>query len=138
MTAEVIPLWRSVAGGALIGTAAAVLILGNGRVAGVSGILDAATRGHWGEQGWRVVFLLGLLLPALLTGPGPVSWPGSLPRVALAGVLVGIGTRLGSGCTSGHGVCGIANLSLRSCVATGTFVAVAMITVAILRATHRL
>jgi hypothetical protein len=137
MTAEVIPLWRSVAGGALIGAAAAVLILFNGRVAGVSGILDAAVRGHWGEQGWRVFFLMGLPLPALLAGTGPVSWPGPLARLAAAGVLVGIGTRLGSGCTSGHGVCGIANLSVRSCVATATFVIIAMITVALLHLSHQ-
>jgi len=138
MTAEVIPLWRSVTGGALIGAAAAVLILFNGRVAGVSGILDGAARGRWGEQWWRVFFLLGLLLPALLVGTGPVNWPGPLARVATAGVLVGVGTRLGSGCTSGHGVCGIANLSLRSGVATGTFVIIAMITVAVLRLSHQL
>jgi len=131
MSLEVIPLWRSVAGGGLIGAAAAVLILFNGRVAGVSGILDEAVRGRFGEQAWQLLFLLGLLLPALIAGTGPVSWSGSLPRIAVAGVLVGLGTRLGSGCTSGHGVCGIANLSLRSLVATLTFMAIAMSTVAL-------
>jgi len=129
MSLAAIPLWRSIAGGALIGSAAAVLILFNGRVAGVSGILDEAINGRFGEQGWRVLFLSGLLLPALIAGTGPVSWPGSVGRLVVAGALVGIGTRLGSGCTSGHGVCGIANLSPRSLIATLTFVAIAMITV---------
>ncbi len=133
MTPETIPLWRSIAGGALIGAAAAALILLNGRIAGVSGILDSAVRGQGGEQGWRVAFLAGLILPALVVGTGPVDWAGGPVRLALAGLLVGIGTRLGSGCTSGHGVCGIANLSLRSLAATSTFVAIAMATVALLR-----
>jgi len=131
MSAECIPLWRSLAGGALIGAAAAVLILGNGRVAGVSGILARTLQLDFGHQAWRVLFLLGLLAPAMFLGSGPVSWSASVPWLATAGVLVGFGTRLGNGCTSGHGVCGIANLSLRSLVATATFIAVAMLTVAL-------
>jgi uncharacterized protein len=129
MAAEVIPLWRSISGGALIGAAAGSLMLLNGRVAGVSGILDEVLHANFGEQVLRVLFLIGLLLPALLVGTGTISWPTSAPWLAAAGLLVGFGTRLGSGCPSGHGVCGIANLSLRSLVATVTFILVAMITV---------
>jgi uncharacterized membrane protein YedE/YeeE len=134
MTAEVIPLWRSVAGGALIGVAAASLILFNGRVAGVSGILDELVHGRAGQHGWRLLFVIGLILPAVLLGTGTVSWSLSAPWLVISGVLVGLGTRLGSGCTSGHGVCGIANLSVRSLVATLTFIAVAIITVIARRA----
>lgn len=128
-----IPVWHSLAGGALIGAAAALLRLLNGRVAGISGILDAAARADVGRQAWRVAFLAGLLLPALLAGTGPVAWAGGWPRLAAAGLLVGAGTRLGSGCTSGHGVCGIANFSVRSLVATLTFVGVAALVVFLLR-----
>ena len=131
MSAELIPLWKSLCGGALIGAAAALLLLLNGRAAGVSGILDGVVDGEPDKQGWRALFLIGLVLPAALAGPGPVSWSLSAPWLAIAGVLVGFGTRLGSGCTSGHGVCGIANLSLRSLVATLTFIGTAMLTVAV-------
>jgi len=130
MSAGAIPLWHSLAGGALIGAAAVALILLNGEVAGVSGILDRALHRSFGEQSWRLAFLLGLVLPAVLVGPGPISWQASAPSLAAAGLLVGFGTRLGSGCTSGHGVCGIANLSLRSLGATLTFIGTAMLTVA--------
>jgi uncharacterized membrane protein YedE/YeeE len=130
MSAGSIPLWQSVAGGSLIGAAAAILILFSGEIAGVSGILDRALHRSFGEQSWRLAFLLGLVLPAVLLGPGPIGWQASAPWLAVAGLLVGFGTRLGSGCTSGHGVCGIANLSLRSLVATLTFIGTAMLTVA--------
>jgi uncharacterized membrane protein YedE/YeeE len=124
-----IPLWRSVAGGALIGAAAAVLILSNGRIAGVSGILDRVLHGTIGPGGWRIGFLVGLLVPGLILGSGhPVYISGPLSLVG-AGLLVGYGTRTGSGCTSGHGVCGAANLSPRSAIATLIFIGVAMVTV---------
>lgn len=128
-----IPVWQSLVGGALIGAGAAVLLLFDAQVAGISGILDRILHGALGEQAWRAAFLVGLLLPAAILGTGLVSWQASPGVLALAGVLVGFGTRVGSGCTSGHGVCGAANLSPRSAVATVTFIAVAVVTVAVLR-----
>ena len=130
MAGEVIPVWRSVAGGALIGAAAGLLMLVSGRVAGISGIVARSLQASFGKQAWRPVFLLGLVLPALFLGVGPVDWSASSSVLATAGVLVGFGTRLANGCTSGHGVCGLANLSPRSLLATATFVAVAIVTVA--------
>jgi hypothetical protein len=124
-----IPIWRSIAGGALIGGGAAVLILHNGRIAGISGILDHALHGAFGPRGWRIAFLLGLLIPGLILGPGDPSFRADAWTLAAAGLLVGYGTRTGSGCTSGHVVCGIGNLSPRSLVATLTFISVAMTTV---------
>jgi uncharacterized membrane protein YedE/YeeE len=124
-----IPLWRSLAGGALIGAGAAVLIVANGRVAGISGILDRLLHGAWGPGSWRSGFLAGLVIPGLILGSGnPVFVSGAWTLVA-AGLLVGYGTRIGSGCTSGHGVCGMANLSPRSAIATLVFIGVAMVTV---------
>jgi uncharacterized protein len=124
-----IPLSRSLAGGALIGAAAALLILSNGRIAGISGILDRVLHGAYGAGRWRLGFLTGVLIPGLILGSGdPVYVSGPLTLVA-AGLLVGYGTRTGSGCTSGHGVCGTANLSLRSTIATLVFIGVAMVTV---------
>jgi uncharacterized membrane protein YedE/YeeE len=111
----------------MIGIAASILLFANGRVAGVSGLVGGLVSPVRGEVRWRVVMLVGLLaggLVASLLLPGTVtSSPRSLPVVALAGVLVGIGTRIGNGCTSGHGVCGISRLSPRSLVATLTFMA---------------
>jgi uncharacterized protein len=135
MSVEQIPVWQSVLGGALIGAGAAVLVRFNGRVAGISGILGSLLQRDAGPGGWRIAFLCGLLLPALLLGPGVdrLDAPGLL--LAAAGLLVGVGTRLGSGCTSGHGVCGIANLSARSLTATVIFMAAAMVTVFLAR--HR-
>jgi uncharacterized protein len=133
MGPEQIPTSQSVLGGALIGAGAAVLILFNGRVAGISGILGRVLHGDPGPGGWRIAFLSGLLLPALLLGPGVDGLQAPWPLLATAGLLVGFGTRLGSGCTSGHGVCGIANLSPRSLVATGVFIGVAVLTVFLVR-----
>jgi uncharacterized membrane protein YedE/YeeE len=130
----VIPIWRSLSGGALIGAGAAVLLLGNGEIAGVSGILSRVLHRGFGEQAWRVTFLAGLIIPAFIVGTGPVNWQGPVGLLAGAGLLVGFGTRLGSGCTSGHGVCGLANLSVRSLAATATFMLVAGLTVAVSRA----
>jgi uncharacterized protein len=130
MTAD---LWSSLWGGVLIGAGAAALLLLNGKIAGISGIADNAVRGLFGEQGWRFAFLLGLVIPALIFGLGPIEFAQGLPLLAVSGFLVGFGTRLGSGCTSGHGVCGLANLSPRSLVATLTFMAVAAATVYLVR-----
>jgi uncharacterized membrane protein YedE/YeeE len=117
------------AGGMLIGAGAVVLLLLNGKIAGISGILDNAVRGLVGPQAWRLAFLLGLILPAAVFGLGPIRMSPNLGLLAASGLLVGFGTRLGSGCTSGHGVCGLANLSPRSAVATLTFMSIAAATV---------
>jgi len=125
--------WRALAGGALIGVGSATLLLLNGRIAGVSGILGKVIRATAGEQGWRIAFLLGLIVPALIFGAGSPLLPGDWRWAAAAGLLVGIGTQLGSGCTSGHGVCGLANLSSRSLVATLVFMGAAVVTVFVVR-----
>lgn len=117
-------------GGLLIGASASLLWLGSGRVAGISGILAGALRGDFGERRWRLLFLAGLLggglLLALLQPRALGTAPAPLPVLAAAGLLVGFGARLGNGCTSGHGVCGVARLSRRSLVATLTFFGVAI------------
>ncbi len=126
-------------GGALIGLGAVLLMIGAGRVAGISGIagglLPPADHHGWG---WRVAFLAGLMAgPALAgwwLGSDPIGVPHApLPVLVAAGLLVGLGTGLGRGCTSGHGVCGLARLSPRSAVATGVFMAVAIVTVFLVR-----
>ena len=123
-------------GGVLIGLAAVLLMLLNGRIAGVSGILGEALAGE--GRPWRLAFLAGLVAAPLLLGafgdplPAP-RMPASFTIVVAAGLLVGFGTRLGGGCTSGHGVCGVARLSPRSLLATAIFMATAMMVVAIMR-----
>lgn len=124
-------------GGALIGLAAILLMLLTGRIAGVAGILGDLIEFTPGARAWRLAFLLGLVAgPLVVAAAGgslrPPAMPG-WPVVVLAGLLVGFGARLGSGCTSGHGICGIARLSPRSIAATATFVAVAILVVAITR-----
>ena len=121
-------------GGLLIGLAAALLLLSNGRISGISGIVGGLLAPRSRDVGWRVVFVVGLVLGALAYalatgGAIPVSMQASLPVLVVAGLLVGFGTRLGSGCTSGHGLCGIARLSKRSIVATSVFFGVAILTV---------
>jgi uncharacterized membrane protein YedE/YeeE len=124
-------------GGALIGLAAVLLMLLNGRIAGVSGILGSALVRER-DSGWRVAFLAGLIAAPLLMGalgdplPAP-RLPASWAVVIAGGLLVGFGTRLGGGCTSGHGVCGMARLSPRSIAATCMFMATAMVVVAVMR-----
>lgn len=113
-------------GGALIGVAASIMLLLNGRITGISGVLGDLLRPRPGEVGWRVTFIAGLvaggfLLLAWLPGTFEAHPDRSMGAVALAGVLVGFGTRMGNGCTSGHGVCGIPRGSARSIVATITF-----------------
>ena len=130
--------WNSLAGGMLIGLAAALLILINGRIAGISGIVgNMLSKSAAGERSWRLLFLAGLLA-------APWLWRVALPMPAVqvdtgmallvaAGLLVGFGTRLGSGCTSGHGVCGVSRGSLRSLVATLLFMGAGFATVFLLR-----
>jgi uncharacterized membrane protein YedE/YeeE len=119
--------WLSLAGGLLIGLAAALLLLFNGRIAGISGIVGGLLRPARGDVAWRAAFIAGLVA-------APLAWlgVGALPRLhvaastpvlVVAGLLVGVGTRYAGGCTSGHGVCGLSRGSLRSLAATATFMA---------------
>ena len=128
----------ALAGGALIGLAVSLFLLLSGRVAGISGVIAGLLSPKPGDVAWRVAFIAGLLFvgavaalaaPELVTASsarGPVA-------MAVAGLIVGYGTRLGNGCTSGHGVCGISRLSVRSMVATATFISTGIITVTIIR-----
>ena len=132
--------WASLAGGVLLGIASAVFILANGRILGISGILGGLLRPKTGDTGWRIAFLLGMLAaPVTLQWLAPVGFlsapriEASVAAVVVAGLLVGYGTRLGSGCTSGHGVCGLSRLSPRSLVATGTFMAAGFAIVYVIR-----
>ncbi len=131
--------WLSaLAGGIMIGLAATLLLAGSGRIAGISGILGEVLERPRGDTLWRWLFLAGLLTGAAAhqwLEPAAVDARIGFPVWALlaAGLLVGIGTRMGSGCTSGHGVCGLARLSTRSIVATAVFVVVAMIVVWLVR-----
>ena len=118
----------ALAGGLLIGASVAALWILNGRAAGISGIVGDVLQPKLGDQGWRIWFLAGLLIGGLILGraaPGWFAWdaPHSVVLMAAAGVLVGFGTRLGHGCTSGHGLCGISRLSRRSILATVVFMA---------------
>jgi uncharacterized protein len=120
--------WASLSGGILLGVASALFILVNGRVLGISGILGGLLAPKSGDAGWRIAFLLGMLAAplvyGLLTPAGFVKAPtidAGFATVVAAGLLVGLGTRFGSGCTSGHGVCGLSRLSPRSLVATLAF-----------------
>jgi uncharacterized membrane protein YedE/YeeE len=129
--------WASLAGGVLIGLAAALLVLFNGRIAGISGILGGLLEWPRGDLAWRIAFLLGLIgAPAIYAAFAPLPAvqvdAGSATLVA-AGLLVGLGTRYGSGCTSGHGVCGLSRLSPRSLVATAAFMAAGFATVFFVR-----
>jgi len=125
-------------GGGLIGLSAVLLMLFNGRIAGITGIAAGLLDPAGGDRGWRLTFILGLIaapISVMLLGytvPGP-DMPASLATVAVAGLLVGFGTRLGTGCTSGHGICGLSRLSTRSIVATLIFMAAAMVVVALTR-----
>jgi len=123
-------------GGALIGFSAVLLMLFAGRVAGVSGIFDGLINPQTSDRAWRVAFIVGLIaapVAAVLVGhPVPMPWmPDNYITIIVGGLLVGFGARLGSGCTSGHGICGIARLSSRSIAATGVFMAAAIVVVAL-------
>ena len=125
-------------GGALIGIAASLLMLLNGRIAGISGILGGIFGTLGGaERYWRLAFVIGLICGAaiyfLAAGRHGVQLPADNLTLIVAGLLVGFGTRLGSGCTSGHGVCGLARLSPRSLAATATFMLFGMLTVFLIR-----
>jgi uncharacterized protein len=129
----------SLIGGALIGLASALLMLLTGRIAGISGIFGGLLPLTAGDRDWRLAFIAGLiaapLLAALLFGsplPHP-AMPASLAVIAIGGLLVGFGSRMGGGCTSGHGVCGVARLSARSIAATAVFMVVAIATVGVVR-----
>jgi uncharacterized membrane protein YedE/YeeE len=135
--------WQSLAGGALIGLAASLLLLGNGQIAGISGILGNLLKPE-GRAPWRLAFLAGLVLAPLLLWPvmlqitpSPVETPefdgSTLIRLLAGGFLVGLGTRFANGCTSGHGVCGLARLSPRSLVAVLSFMGAGFVTVALWR-----
>nr|WP_024306462.1 YeeE/YedE family protein [Pseudomonas sp. P818] len=129
--------WSALAGGALIGLAAALFALLNGRVAGISGLLGSLLQREGEGRGEKAAFLFGLLLApvlwAMFAALPPVHFDVGSFGLILAGLLVGIGTRYGSGCTSGHGVCGISRLSPRSLVATLCFMATGIATVFVLR-----
>jgi uncharacterized protein len=129
--------WSAAVGGVVIGLAAALLVLVNGRVAGISGIIGGMLRPRTGEFGWRLAFTAGLLLAPLayaMAGPRPsITIDAGYPILIVAGLLVGIGTRYAGGCTSGHGVCGLSRLSPRSLVATLSFMAAGFATVYVVR-----
>jgi len=129
--------WLSLGGGILIGAAVAMLLLVNGRIAGISGIAGGLLRPVRGDRAWRVAFLAGLVLAPLLYRlilPLPeIHVNTGIGTLIVAGLAVGIGTRYGAGCTSGHGICGISRLSPRSIVATLAFMFAGLITVYVAR-----
>jgi uncharacterized protein len=130
--------FSSLVGGILIGIAASIYLWTHGRVAGISGIYAGALRRGTSDRRARVFFLAGLVLAAVVmrvVHPAAFasSWTASLPLALAAGVLVGVGTQLGNGCTSGHGVCGLSRFSKRSFVATLTFMATAAVTIFVFR-----
>ena len=123
-------------GGVLIGLSAVLLMLSTGRIAGISGIFSGLLNLRGEDKGWRVAFIAGLILVPVIAGwigygMTPPKLPASWVVIAVAGLLVGFGTRLGGGCTSGHGICGIGRLSPRAIAATVVFMATAVITVAV-------
>jgi len=128
----------ALAGGLLIGVAATILLAFNGRVAGVSGIVNGVLLPRRGDVAWRVLFLVGLVAGggmylALVPGAYAPRAGFSVPALVAAGLLVGFGTRMGNGCTSGHGVCGLGRFSLRSLAAVLTFMATAIATTFVIR-----
>ena len=129
--------WSALAGGVIIGCAATLLAVANGRLAGISGILGGLLQGSPADAGWRIAFIVGLigapLLYAFVTALPATVIDASYPMLVVAGLLVGFGTRYGSGCTSGHGVCGLSRLSPRSLVATIAFMAAGFATVFVAR-----
>jgi len=118
------PHLQTLAAGGLFGAAAGVLLIGPGKIAGISGILSSALFERQG--GWRIVFLLSLVAGGMIgaaLAPDAIAWehPASLTKLGLGGLLIGLGARIGNGCTSGHGICGVGRLSVRSLVAVATF-----------------
>ena len=129
--------WSALFGGALIGLAASLLLIANGRVAGISGMISGLLMPARGDVGWRGLFIAGLVIAGLVghaIEPGLLGQsPSSLLTLVVAGLLVGVGTRLGNGCTSGHGVCGLSRSSPRSLVSTLTFMATGVLAVLAVR-----
>ena len=132
--------WASLIGGVMLGIASALFILVNGRILGISGILGGLLTFKWRDSGWRIAFMLGMLAaPVTFMLIAPADWlhvpriDASYAAIVIAGLLVGYGTRLGSGCTSGHGVCGLSRLSPRSLVATAGFMGAGFAMVYIVR-----
>ena len=129
--------WSALAGGVLVGLAAAMFVLLNGRIAGISGVIGGLLKPVKGDVAWRAAFVLGLVgapwLYALVAALPQPRIDASFGALVVAGLLVGVGTRYGSGCTSGHGVCGLARLSPRSLVATVAFMAAGFATVFVIR-----
>lgn len=132
--------WSALVGGALIGLAAALLLLLNGRISGISGIAGGVLTPQKGDFGWRVLFVVGLVLGGFLyqwlgvgSGVAHIEAVVSKPQLVLAGLLVGIGTTVGNGCTSGHGICGLARGSVRSLIATLSFMLAGFVTVYLMR-----
>ena len=129
--------WSSLAGGVLIGFAAALFVLMNGRIAGISGVLGGLLQPRAGDIAWRLAFVAGILLAptlyGIVTALPAATIEADYPVLIAAGLLVGVGTRFGSGCTSGHGVCGLSRLSPRSLVATMSFMAAGFATVFVTR-----
>ena len=132
--------WLSLGGGILLGLASAAFILVNGRILGISGILGGLLVPRLGDMGWRIAFLLGIaaspFVSSLILPAGYIEVPrieAGFVAIAIAGLLVGFGTRYGSGCTSGHGVCGLSRLSLRSLVSTLTFMGLGFLVVYVMR-----
>lgn len=127
----------SALGGALVGLASAMVLYFQGRIAGISGIAGGLLHYAKGDYGWRFSFVLGLVSTGVIVAMSTSEWitpaPRSLPLMAVAGLLVGFGTRMANGCTSGHGVCGIGRLSTRSIAATVVFMGFAMVTVFLYR-----
>jgi uncharacterized membrane protein YedE/YeeE len=132
--------WSSLTGGIVLGIASALFILINGRILGISGILGGLLPPKLGDATWRIAFLLGMFAaPTVFHAVVPAEYI-TAPRIeatewmiVVAGLLVGIGTRYASGCTSGHGVCGLSRLSPRSLVATGSFMSAGFVTVYVVR-----
>lgn len=129
--------WAALAGGVLLGLASALFVLLNGRILGISGIVGGLLRPRAGDMGWRVAFVLGMLVAPglywLVVGPTQPRIDATWAMVVIAGLLVGVGTRYGSGCTSGHGVCGLSRMSPRSLVATLAFMGAGFVTVFLIR-----
>ncbi len=129
--------WSALAGGVLLGLASALFVLLNGRILGISGIVGGLLRPRAGDTGWRLAFVLGMLVAPgvywLIAGAAAPRIDAGWGAVVAAGLLVGVGTRYGSGCTSGHGVCGLSRLSPRSLVATLAFMGAGFVTVFLVR-----
>ena len=129
--------WSAVIGGVIIGVAVAIFVLVNGRIAGISGIIGGLVRPTYPDLAWRAAFVLGLLLAPVIYARiamlPAIEIDANYPTIIVAGLLVGVGTRYGAGCTSGHGVCGVSRMSPRSLVATLSFMTAGFATVFVVR-----